>query len=105
MNYIVKNLRLHVDGLESHISDIDLLCESIIEGDPQLFDRDEIGNALIGIRTLLFIRKEIFNDLVLSLEGIALTDSQLLDRMIPIAEDEEEFYKNHESTRGTHDGT
>ena len=97
MSYIVRNMRLHVDGLDAHISDLDLLCESILEGNPDLFDPDEIGNALIGIRTLLFIRKEIFNDLVLHLEGMSLDDSQVLNKIIPIAEDEEEFYKNHEA--------
>lgn len=102
MNYIVKNLRLHVDGLESHIADIDLVCESIIEGAPETFDPDEIGNALIGIRTLMFIRKEIFNDLVLHLESMEV--DRIVDNFIPIAKDEEEFYESHESQKGTHDG-
>jgi hypothetical protein len=95
MSYIVRNMRLHVDGLDAHISDLDLLCESILDGNPDLFDPDEIGNALIGIRTLLFIRKEIFNDLVLSLEGMNLDDSRILNKIIPIAEDEEEFYESY----------
>jgi hypothetical protein len=99
MNYIVKNMRMHVDGLDAHISDLDLLCESILEGNPDLFDPDEIGNALIGIRTLLFIRKEIFADLVLSLENMDLDDRQILNKIIPIAEDEEEFYENYEADR------
>ena len=102
MNYIVKNLRLHVDGLESHISDIDLLCESVIEGDPKEIDIDDIANALVGIRTLMFMRKEIFNDLVVHLERMEL--HRIVDKFVPIAEDEEEFYKNHELTRGMHDG-
>ena len=99
MNYIVRNMRLHVDGLDAHISDLDLLSESILDGNPDLFDPDEIGNALIGIRTLLFIRKEIFNDLVLHLEGMNLDDSQMRTKIIPIGKDEEEFYKNYEADR------
>jgi len=51
----------------------------------------------------MFIRKEIFNDLVLHLESMEV--DRIVDNFIPIAKDEEEFYESHESQKGTHDGT